>query len=385
MRVSSIFTKNYRNLAEQRVEFCDGVNIICGENGQGKTNLLEAIWLFTGVRSFRGSKNSELIARDGDFSSSQDSSDPDVAAAVKFSRLCLEFTAEGREQSASLVITDKKHATVNGVKLPSVAGLIGKLCAVVFSPDHISLVKGGSTERRKFIDAAIAQQHPAYSRLLIEYNRALAQRNALLRDIRHETTPNKFHGAQEGMLDVWDDVISSDGAKISRRRAEYVSLLEESAARIFSGISSGREELKLRYSCGFLRQSEQEARDALREQLNSRRQSDIAQGFTGSGSHKDDLLMSINGMQVKNYASQGQKRSCVLALKLAEAELLENAMGESPIVIFDDVMSELDAMRQNYLMNHMDGRQVFISCCDPNAIGGLRDGKILFVSNGKMQ
>ena len=164
MIARSIVTENYRNLFAGKIEFADGVNVISGQNGQGKTNLLEAICLFTGVRSFRGAKNVELITK-----------------GEKFSRLELDFFAEKRDQSASLIITDKKQATLNGVKLAAATGFIGRFCAVVFSPDNMSLVKGGSTERRRFLDAAISQQFPAYPRLLVEYNRILAQRNAFLK------------------------------------------------------------------------------------------------------------------------------------------------------------------------------------------------------------
>ena len=362
MIARSLSTQNYRNLAAEPVEFADGVNVISGQNGQGKTNLLEALCLFTGVRSFRGAKNAELIAR-----------------GEKFARMELEFFAEKREQNASLVITDKKQATLNGVKLAAATGFIGRFCAVVFSPDNMSLVKGGSAERRRFLDAAISQQFPAYPRLLVEYNRILAQRNAFL---KKSTTTAGF----ESMLDIWDENLSRTGAKIACRRAEYVARLCGKTEEIFDGISSGRDFIKLRYSCGFLNpDSVDETAQSLKKQLEIHRASDLAQGCTNYGAHRDDLNIAVNDMAARSYASQGQKRSCVLALKLAEASLLEDAAGERPIAVLDDVMSELDGMRQDYLLNHMDGWQVFISCCDPHTVKGLDKGRIIQVEGGRVR
>ena len=360
MIARSIYTENFRNLSPASIEFTDGVNVICGENGQGKTNLLEALCLFTGVRSFRGAKNNELIAK-----------------GEKFARMELQFHAEKRDQTAQLVITDKKQATLNGVKLAAATGFIGKFCAVVFSPDHMGLVKGGSADRRKFLDGAISQQYPAYPRLLVEYNRILAQRNAFL---KKSVSAEGF----EPMLEIWDENLSRTGAKIACKRAEYINRLCGKTEEIFDGISSGRERISLRYQCGFFRpESEKETAGALRKQLETHRASDLMQGCTNYGCHRADLVISVNDMSARSFASQGQKRSCVLALKLAEAALLEEAVGERPIAVLDDVMSELDGLRQDYLMNHMDGWQVFISCCDPHTVKGLDRGRIITVEHGK--
>lgn len=355
-----IFTQNYRNLVEGEIEFSDGVNVISGQNGQGKTNLLEALCLFTGVRSFRGAKNIELIAK-----------------GEKYARMELGFFAEKREQNASLVITDKKQATLNGVKLAAATGFIGKFCAVVFSPDNMSLVKGGSGERRRFIDAAISQQFPTYPRLLVEYNRILAQRNAFL---KKSASTVGF----ESMLEIWDENLAKTGARISCKRAGYVSRLVGKTSEIFDGISSGRDFIGLRYSCGYLNpDSVDETAATLKQQLEAHRASDLAQGCTNYGAHRDDLIILVNDMAARSYASQGQKRSCVLALKLAEASLLEESAGERPIAVLDDVMSELDSMRQDYLLNHMNSWQVFISCCDPHTVRGLDKGRIINVEAGK--
>ena len=361
MIARSLFTQNFRNLQSGDIEFSEEVNVISGQNGQGKTNLLEALCLFTGVRSFRGAKNSELIAK-----------------GEKFTRMELNFFADKREQNAKLLITDKKQATLNGVKQAAATGFIGRFCAVVFSPDNMSLVKGGANERRRFLDAAISQQFPAYPRLLVEYNRILAQRNAFLKKSAGKS-------GFDSMLEIWDENLSQTGARISCKRSEYVSRLVGKTQEIFDGISSGRESIGLRYSCGYLSaESVSETAAELKQQLETHRASDIAQGCTNYGSHRDDLHISVNNMSARSYASQGQKRSCVLALKLAEASLLEEAAGERPIAVLDDVMSELDGLRQDYLLNHMDGWQVFISCCDPHTVKGLDKGRIFEVEGGKV-
>ena len=360
MMARSLFTENFRNLCADEIDFSDDVNVISGQNGQGKTNLLEALFLFTGVRSFRGAKNSEMIAR-----------------GKKFARMELDFYAEKQEQNAKLLITDKKQATLNGVKQTAATGFIGRFCAVVFSPDNMSLIKGGANERRRFLDAAISQQYPAYPRILVEYNRVLSQRNALLK--RPSASPDF-----DSMLEIWDEHLSQLGARISCKRAEYISRLEVKTREIFDGISSGRDSIGLHYSCGYLFPSSvDETAEALKKHLQVHRASDLAQGCTSSGAHRDDLNISVNGMAARSYASQGQKRSCVLALKLAEASLLEESAGERPVAILDDVMSELDGLRQDYLLNHMDGWQVFISCCDPHTVKGLDRGKIITVEHGK--
>lgn len=367
MKVNRLGFRDYRNLKENELIPGPQVNVICGDNAQGKTNLLEAVWLFTGGRSFRGARDQELIA----FSSR--------AGAV----LALDFEAEEREQTAKITIgrgAKKRTAQLNGVDQPAASSLIGKFCAVVFSPDHLSLVKEGPSMRRKFLDAALCQRKPAYARLLSQYSRTLAQRNTLLKDI-------SYHSELLETLEIWDEKLSGLGAAITIERKRYLERLSEAAGEIYDGISQGRERFAVRYDSGLLRDGGEEAgyRERLFSLLQNGRKEDLNAGFTTKGPHRDDLLVTVQEKSAREYGSQGQQRSCVLALKLAEAALLAEALGEKPVILLDDVMSELDASRQDYLLNKIQGWQVFITCCDPNSISGLSQGRTFYVENGEIR
>lgn len=342
---------------------CPGVNVICGSNAQGKTNLLESLWLFTGGRSFRGSKDSELIA-----------------FGQPRARLRLDFFARNRDQRAEITVENgRRKAVLNGVDRGPASSLIGEFCAVVFSPAHLSLVKNGPAERRKFLDAAICQQKPAYAGLLSRYAHTLTQRNALLKDVPR-------HSELLDTLDIWEEKLSRYGGAIAAQRISYAKALNQSASQVYAGISEGREQLAVGYQSGFWQPGEPEDPSALASQLQQAllksRRDDLFAGHTGCGPHRDDLQLLIDSRSARSFGSQGQQRSCVLALKLAEASLLRDLLGESPVVLLDDVMSELDQSRQVYLLNHIEGWQVFITCCDPAAVGRLEGGAVFQVRGG---
>lgn len=367
MKVNRLGFRNYRNLKENELVPGPDVNVIYGDNAQGKTNLLEAVWLFTGGRSFRGAKDQELIAF----------SEPSGAC------LMLDFEAEEREQTAKITIDGtlkKRAAQLNGVNQPAASALIGKFCAVVFSPDHLSLIKEGPSMRRKFIDAALCQKKPAYAKLLNQYSRTLAQRNTLLKDI-------SFHSELLETLEIWDEKLSRLGAAITIERKRYIERLSQAAGEIYDGISKGKEQFTACYDSVLVKSGLDEAGygEFLCSLLKNGRKEDLNTGFTTKGPHRDDLSVRIQEKSAREYGSQGQQRSCVLALKLAEAALLAEALGEKPVILLDDVMSELDASRQDYLLNKIQGWQVFITCCDPNSILGLSQGKTFYVENGTVQ
>lgn len=335
MKVLRLSWRNFRNLRAGEFEPCAGVNVIFGQNAQGKTNLLEALWLFTGGRSFRGAKDAELICR-----------------GEETAELKMAFFSEEREQAAAVRIADgRRTAELNGVPKGPCSALTGKFCAVVFSPEHLSLVSGGPALRRDFVDAALCQLRPGYASLLAAYNRTLFQRNALLKDIPR-------HAELMDTLGIWDARLAEFGGRVVRRRTAYLDALKEPAAAFYAGISGNRETLALAY-----RKSAEDLERALAEG----RREDILLGHTSAGPHRDDVELSVDGVSARAYASQGQKRSAVLALKLAEAELLSRANGEKPAVFLDDVMSELDAGRQNYLINSLTDCQVFLTCCEADA------------------
>lgn len=353
MLVKKLTLNNFRNLEPTVFIPEKEMNVICGENAQGKTNLIEAIWLFTGAKSFRGNKDNELPR----FESEK-------------AKLTLIFESEGVEKTASITIDTRRHAVLNGKNLPSAAALVGKFCAIVFSPDDIGLVTDGPSKRRRFMDIAISQIYPSYLGYLRNYTRAVTQRNVILKDIRKGLKSEAF-------LDVFEQEIVSNGKEIIKYRLDYVDLIKEKVSEIYRGISAEKEELDIEY----VMTSEAEN---LREELIKARQTDIYSATTSVGPHRDDLAFKINGVSVRNFASQGQRRSVALSLKLSEAEILKKITGEFPVALLDDVMSELDPVRQNYILNHIKGWQVFITCCDPSNTENLDKGKVFSMKEGRL-
>lgn len=360
----------FRNLKETHILPDAGINVIYGNNGHGKTNLLEGIGLFNGMRSFRGAKNGQMICR-----------------GEEFSRLEMSFNASGREQSAAMTITEQaRELTLNGVKKEAASAMIGEFCTVVFSPDRMSLVSGGAVERRRFIDAAIGQIYPRYTTVLYKFNQILQQRNSLLKDIAAKPSLRET-------IDVWNMSLASYGAAVICKRAAFVEQLSKAAAAAYAGISDGREVLTLRYEDSFakllpetgINGAQEAVAESYRKQLEESLEGDIRLGFTFCGPQRDDLGIALDGGDARIYGSQGQKRSAVLALKLAEAAILADVIDERPVALLDDVMSELDAARQDYLLNRLSGWQVFITCCDPGPLRLLGQGKVFRVEDGKVE
>ena len=344
MLVKKIEFTNFRNLENTALCPKDGINVIFGNNAQGKTNIIECLWLFTGGRSFRGSKDSELIAFDSDHA-----------------EIRLEFNSEGRDQCIELNIRNgKRSATLNDVPKKYISQIIGSFTAVVFSPDHLTLIKNGPEERRAFIDGALCQIKPAYAVQLSRYKKILGERNALLKDIPR-------HRELEDTLDIWNEKLAAEGAAVARTRALYTEGLKKHAALFYDGISEGRESLEIEYKISFRAEntmSSSEMSQMMLENLRKRQSDDIYLGYTTTGPHRDDLSVKINGKEARSFGSQGQQRSAVLSLKLAEAALLAEKKGEAPVILLDDVLSELDPSRQDYLLSRLEGMQVFITCCE---------------------
>jgi DNA replication and repair protein RecF len=365
MRVETLNLKNFRNIRELELRPHEGANIVYGDNAQGKTNLIEAIWLFSGAKGFRGSKDSEYAS----FGENRAS-------------LGLGFHAKGRSQTADIDFCgEKKTACLNGIKQESAAKLAGEFCAVVFSPDHLSLVKQGAEKRRKFIDTSLCQAYPKYMRVLENYTKIIRQRNFLLKDIPR-------HPELAETLEIWDENLVSSGAYVTHMRARYVKKLAEVAAAIYDGISSGKEVFFARYLPGT---GEEEVNSKTREELKESfslalkrsLDEDMRTGISNKGPHRDDIEITVGGASARNFGSQGQQRSCILALKLAECGILEERNEEPPVVLLDDVMSELDKNRREYLLNRLEGKQTFMTCCDAESFSALKEGGLAFqVKNG---
>ena len=360
MKINSITLENYRNIKELSVNF-DDVNIIWGENAQGKTNLLEAIYLFSGAKNFRGAKDKELVKFDCDYA-----------------KMKLDFFANGREQTAEISIKDRKTATLNGIKKRSSTELGDEIKTIIFSPDHLNMIKEGPNERRKFIDGALCQIKSNYRTLLKNYSRTLVQRNSLLRNAESvdEVAP---------MLEVWDVNLANLGAKIIYQRIMYLKAIKPYLKDIFEGISGGKEDIELVYiGADTYTDDVNDIEQRLYNKIKSHRKIDVLNHTTTKGPHRDDIEIMINGRSVKSFGSQGQQRSSVLALKLAEASLLREMTGENPIALLYDVMSELDEKRQDYILNHIKDLQVFITCCDKETVLRLKKGKTFHIANGAL-
>ena len=364
MKVNSIKLNNFRNISSVILEADNGVNVIYGENAQGKTNILEGIWLFTGCKSFRGSKDAELIRFGEEFAKTQ-----------------LIFEDSSRKKKSEIIFSDKKKLiTLNDVPLKSSGELIGNFYAVIFAPNHLSLIKDGPAERRKFIDTALCQLKPGYAKALAGYRRALLQRNALLKDIY-------LNSELYDMLDSWDEQLARYAAVVIEERLKYIEILSQYSKSIYAGISENKEIISVTYSLSNSLDKKSTVNDiyAIQKQLLSEaRKEDVTFKTTSVGPHRDDLEILINGVSARAFGSQGQQRSCALALKLGESEIIKKITGETPVALLDDVMSELDEKRQDYVMNHIQDRQVFLTCCDPSQVLRLCGGKSFLIKGGEL-
>ena len=364
MKINSVSLKDFRNISEMTLVANDEVNVIFGQNAQGKTNILEALWLFTGCKSFRGSKDSEFIKFNSDFS-----------------KISLKYTDKIREKKAEILFSDKKKAFLNGVEKKSTAEFIGEFYAVIFSPSHLSLIKDGPDVRRKFLDTAICQLKPKYAKALSEYKKVVLQRNSLLKDIQ-------FHSELYDVLDVLDEQLAKYSSFIIKDRIKYLDLLSQKSEEIYSGISDNKEKFSLKYLCGtefFNKTDINDIYDFITEKIKDSRKEDVINKTTSVGPHRDDLEIKIDNVSARSFGSQGQQRSCALALKLGESEIIKDITGENPVALLDDVMSELDEKRQDYILNHIKERQVFLTCCDPSQVLRLCKGKSFFIHGGSMK
>ena len=366
MNIKSLKFKSFRNIDELEIELCDRVNVFCGENAQGKTNIIEGVSVLSGEKSFRTSKDRELVR---------------VGEEKAF--IEAEFFSQKRDNTISLEIENGRRVTLNGL-LEEKEVLSDRFFCIVFSPSHLSLVKDGPEKRRKFLDSCICRISPKYTKYIADYEKVLYQRNNLIRDLKYSSHQSE---RIEKELSVWDISLANLGCVIHNMRKKYLQRLSEKAATFYDGISSGTEKLSLSYISTIFDTDIEDKnfqRDVFYSKLRAGIDEDIKNGFTGCGVQRDDFVMNIDGKNARLYGSQGQQRSCVLAIKMGECEIVADAFGEKPVVLLDDVMSELDRKRQNFIMNCLEGMQVFITCCEVNDLKNFKEGKIFTVKDGKI-
>ena len=359
MQIKHLSLKNFRNEIEGEIEFDSGVNVICGANAAGKTNILEAIFYFAAGKSFRNCKDRELIT-----------------FGEEKSNISMRFSTENVEMKMSAVLSKNKKRVIKiGESAPlKMQEYIGRFRAVIFTPDHLSLIKGAPENRRRFLDLAICQSFPRYASALSEYNRILAQKNALL----------KRGNVIDTLMDVYNERLASLAAVITVNRRKYIKKLEEEAKRFLFDMSDGKEELTLTYQtqAGDLL-TQEDIKERYLAIFSEKRNQEKERFLALFGAHKDDFSVSINKKSAKMYGSQGQQRSVVLALKLAEGELSKNLTGEYPVFLLDDILSELDKDRKNYILSRINDRQVIITGCE-SEVFECGDRKRIYVCDGKI-
>ena len=363
MKIEKLFLENFRNYKSASVAFSDGQNLIFGENAQGKTNLLEAIFYLSCLKNFHSSRDFDA-----------------VMLGERKARIRGEFEAYGRKLDIDLALQNgSRKLLVNGIEEKRPSNHIGLIKTVVFSPDDLKLIKDGPALRRRFLNIAISQMRPQYIKALAEHNKLIENKKQIL---KMEEGREKYLD----FLDVLDEKLASVYAYIVRERGDFLKKSARIIARVGDEISSGREKFTLSYSPASSIEDALSAENEkrIREHLRSRRVAELSAGACLIGAHRDDFSIDINGKSARDFASQGQVRSVVLALKVAEHEILEKDSGESPILLLDDVLSELDSSRRAFLINDVNRGQTIITGCDESMFRELLHGKIFTVEKGKI-
>lgn len=372
MQIKRLYVKNFRNIREQEFCFHENVNVLCGNNAQGKTNLCEAISLCMGP-SFRTSRQSYYIPF------SLDNSKEKCVIKMWFTT---SFNTDSENLIEFTICNNKKEIKYNGLAIKSALELYGVLKYVVFIPEHLNLIKGVPECRREYLDSVAMMQTPVHLKKLSRYNKALKNKNNLLFGINFGDDLSVIRP----QIESWNSVLAAEGLNVTYGRLKYFSLLETIASQLYNELSGG-ENLTLKYYSSIFDSTELKCEEInslyneYLERLNNSFQRELKMRYTVLGVHRDDMNLYIDNNDVKEFGSQGQQRSTALALKLAEAEIIRQK-DETPIMILDDVLSELDAGRQRFVLNHIINSQVFITCCNINDVKELKNGKVWKVENG---
>lgn len=371
MHATQIHLQNFRNYESLTLDVEPGINVFFGENGQGKTNLLEAVYLCACARSHRTSRDADLIRKGAD----------GYSAGVRF------LDARGYEDEITVTYLEAvpgdpqrgratRSVTRDDVKLHRIADMMGVFNAVIFAPEDLMLVKEGPSNRRRYLDILISQVRPSYFYELQVFQKVLQQRNRLLKNFR-EAQMGDGPAQDREQLDVWDTSLAASSARIIRERLQFASRIAEKAGEHHSRISYGKEKLNVRYrTVAGIRQDMrlEEIADILYRKQKTMVSEDIIKGLTSVGPHRDDLDLTLDGNNLRPFASQGQQRTAVLALKQAELAIVLEETGDTPVLLLDDVMSELDAGRRTSLLEGMREAQVFVTCTEAAHIDSQLDG-----------
>lgn len=355
MYIKKLSLTNFRNYNNQEIALSKGINVFFGDNAQGKTNIIEAIYLSSIGKSFRAKKDIELV---------------NIENVKEYAIIESEFEKIDRNGKVKLEINDKKNIYVNSIKSKRLSEILGNINIVLFSPDDISLFKGVPAKRRKALDIMISQLRPAYVYNLNLYLKTIEQRNNYLRLIKYE---NK----SEDLLDIWDEKLAEYSEKVYLYRKEFIQKIKEKIVDIHKSITQDNEIIRIDFT------SDCENREEYLKNLKKDREKDITRGYTGKGIHKDDFTLLLNDKPLSIFGSQGQHRTALLSLKIAELNIMYDEIGEYPILLLDDFMSELDNKRRESLLKNIDDIQVIITCTEKMKVL-KQDEKIFFVENGNI-
>lgn len=350
---------NFRNYEDQIIELSSGVNVFYGKNAQGKTNVLEAVGLFAGLKSYRGAKDSELINFDADFS-----------------HISLEFESHEREHFSEIFLErgKKKKIKVNGVGKRSLSSLAEFFGVIMFSPDDLNMIKGSPQDRRRMMDTSISSLKPAYAGILNDYNKILENKNKLL----------KSENPDNDMIMLWNERLSDVGARIISYRKSFLDVLTPVIKKFHSKIAEG-EEIDVFYKTAETDISDEKSiKSFLLSKMKKNIEKEKDAGFSLYGPHKDDVEFFINGKDVKMFGSQGQQRTVVLGIMLSRIELEKQIKGEYPVLLLDDVLSELDSFRQSFLLEKIKNHQVLITSTECDSLFKSEENKFFKVEKGRI-
>jgi len=358
MYIKDLHFINYRNYKKLDLNLCKGVNILTGDNAQGKTNVLEGIYYCSLAKSHRTNKDKELINWNSD----------NAYISINVSKVRLDKKIE-----IKIFKEGKKGANVNSVKITKIADLIGVFNVVMFSPEDLVIIKGAPASRRKLLDMELCQLDNKYYYNLVQYNKVLNERNTLLR---------RWNDKNLAIIEVYDIQLSKFGAYIIKERSKYINKLNDKGKKIHSDITSGEEEIEFKYVSNV--KNLENAEMELLNLISEGRKSDIERRTTLNGPHREDFNVYINNVNARNYGSQGQQRTSVLTIKFSSMEIIKELTGEYPVLLLDDVLSELDIKRQKYVLNSLENKQTIISCTGIEEISNYLENnfKIFEVSNG---
>lgn len=369
MRIKRLKVENFRNLEKLDIEFSDGVNIIYGNNAQGKTNIIEAIYIFSFGKSFRANRDIELLKFDKEYFVSN------IEIMKKDRELEMDFGFDK--------ISNKKMIKVNGVIQKKISDIIGKLNVVVFKPEDIKIVTDAPSVRRKYIDYLISSISKGYLENITKYKKVLEERNNLLKEIKIKLKGNRvLEKNDEDFLDVYDKLLSKLNCEIYNERKRVIEKLNNYIYGIHLKLTENyinNEKLHIKYVSNVEEDIQKMYNDLIKSRLN-----DINKGYTSFGIHRDDYIISINSLDVSIYGSQGQKKSSIISLKLSELKVIEEVIGEKPVLLLDDYMSELDEKRRLKFLDIIEDIQIIITTTHKISIDG-KHNTYFYVDNGKIE